>query len=109
MALDYNTRSDLIDGLSAAMGISAADTDLANITARYDKGTGTLYCGNGRIYKKEHIEAARHTLMKQQERIKASNKNSMYADPLEIAINIMDVYLNDSTIANKTLTIKDPD
>ena len=107
MALDYNTRSNLIDALSESMGVSAKDSKLSSILARYDKGTGTLYCGNGKIYRKEVIEEARNAFIRQQERIKSTGQEGALMYALDIAINIIDVYLNDSTVSNKTLKVDD--
>ena len=107
MALDYNTRSNLIDALSESMGVSAKDSQLSSVLARYDKGTGTLYCGNGKVYKKEVIEAARDAFIRQQERIKSSGNEGAYMYAIDIAVNIIDVYLNDSTIGNKTLKVEE--
>lgn len=107
MPLDYNTRSNLIDALSESMGVSAKDPQLSSVLARYDKGTGTLYCGNGKIYRKEAIEEARNAFIRQQERIKSTGQEGAFMYALDIAINIIDVYLNDSTVANKTLKVDD--
>ena len=107
MPLDYNTRSNLIDALSESMGVSAKDSQLSSVLARYDKGTGTLYCGNGKIYRKEAIEEARNAFIRQQERIKSTGQEGAFTYALDIAINIIDVYLNDSTVSNKTLKVDD--
>lgn len=107
MPLDYNTRSNLIDALSESMGVSAKDSQLSSVLARYDKGTGTLYCGNGKIYRKEAIEEARNAFIRQQERIKSTGQEGTLLYALDIAVNIIDVYLNDSTVANKTLKVDD--
>ncbi len=105
MALDYNRRSELIDALSESMGVSAKDSQLSSIMARYDKGTGTLYCGNGKIYRKEVIEEARNAFIRQQERIKSTGQEGALMYALDIAINIIDVYLNDSTLSDKTIRV----
>lgn len=106
MALDYSTRSNLIDGLSEAMGVPVRDAQLSSIMARYDKGTGTLYCGNGKVYKKEMIEGAKAAFERQLERIKSSGNESAYMYAIDIAINLIDIYLNDSTVSNKTIKAK---
>lgn len=104
--IDYATRFDLVAKLREATGVSSPK--IIEALNNFDPSTGTLYCGDSKVYNKEAIEAARDVIKKQKERFEDKEGAESMAQAFEIAGAVMDIYLKSisNRLVSKKLVIK---
>ncbi len=102
--MDYNEKAALIAKLSESVGVSSQK--MSEVLNRFDPGTGTLYCGDQRIYRKEAIAAAGEFCGEQKKKYEQIGKpGETMAETYRILEAIVGIYL-DSLISGDKVVLK---